>query len=78
MLRDDGPGDSKEGCSTRLARELGLGSNMEESKVACNEMVRDASCLIEDVDLTVEHIFGLLVSVLGDVARGSCLDSVEA
>lgn len=77
MLCDDWPGDSEEGSSARFARELGLGSNMEESKVACDKVMCDTSCLVEDVNLAVENIFGLLVCVLGNVAGGSCLDPVE-
>jgi hypothetical protein len=50
---------------------------MEESEIPRNKMMRDTRGLVQDVDLAVEHVFGLFVCVLGDVARGTCLDPVE-
>jgi hypothetical protein len=39
--------------------------------------MRDASRLIQNVDLTAEDVLGLLVCVLRNVARWACLDLVE-
>jgi hypothetical protein len=51
---------------------------VEESKVSRNEMMSDTCRLVENIDLAIENILGLLVCVLWDVARGSSLDAVEA
>lgn len=78
MLCDDRPGNGKESCATGLARELSLGSDVEESEVSSNKVMCDTGGLVQDVDLTVKNVFCLLVCVLGDVAGGSCLDAVES
>lgn len=78
MLGNNRPGHSEESSSARLAGELALGANVEESPVASDEVVCDASGLVENVDLAVENVLGLLVVVGGDVAGGARLDAVEA
>jgi hypothetical protein len=78
MLCNNRPGDGKESGATRLARKLRLRSDVEESKVASNKMMRDTRCLIQDVDLSVEDVLGLFVVVFGNVAGGAGLDAVEA
>ncbi len=78
MLGDDWPGHREESCAAALAAELCLGSDMEESKVACDQVVCYACSLVEDINLAIEDVFGLLVCVLGDVACGAGLDAVEA
>lgn len=42
----NGTCDSVEGKARRLSRELDLSANVEESKVAVDEVVSDTSCLI--------------------------------
>lgn len=78
MLGDDRPRDRKESCSPRLARKLRLGTDVEESEISRNKIMSDTCCLIEDIDLSIQNVFCLLVCVLWDVARGSSLDAVEA
>jgi len=78
MLSDDRPSHRKESCSARLARELCLGTDVEESEISGNEMMGDTSRLVEDVDLAVQNVFCLLVCVLGNVSCGPSLDAVEA
>jgi hypothetical protein len=51
---------------------------VEESKVACNKVMHDTCCLVQDVDLAVENIFGLFRFKLRDVAYGARLNAVEA
>ena len=78
MLRDNCPRDGEECCSSALAAELRLGANMEECPVAGHQMVCDSGRLVEDIDLTQQDVLCLLVSVGGNVARGTWLDLVEA
>jgi hypothetical protein len=78
MLGDDRPRDRKESCSARLARKLCLRTDVEESEVSRNEMMSDTCRLIENVDLAIQNVLGLLVCVLWDVTRGSSLDAIEA
>lgn len=78
MLCDDRPGNREECSAAALAAELRLRANVEERKVACYQVVGDTCGLIQDIDLAVEHVLGLLVCVLGDVASGAGLDAVEA
>jgi hypothetical protein len=78
MFRDYWPRDREEGCAARLARKLRLATNMEERKVTSHKVVRYSCCLIQDIDLSVQHVLGFLVCVGGDVARGAGLDAVEA
>ena len=73
----DGPGNSVEGESGALCRELDLATDMEEGKVARNQVVLDASSNVENVDLAIEDILGLL-EVVKRGARGAGLDLVEA
>lgn len=51
---------------------------MEEREIPLHEVVRHARRLIQDIDLSSEHVFGLLVVVDGDVTRRARLDAVEA
>jgi len=51
MLCDDRPRDGKEGRASALAAELRLGPYVEECPVSGNEMVRNASRLVQDVNL---------------------------
>lgn len=78
MLRDNWPGHCEKRRSAALAAELRLRPDMEEGKVACDEMMCDACSLIQDVNLPGEHVLGLFVGVLWDVACGTSLDAVEA
>ena len=78
MLGDDRPGHRKERLSSRFARKLRLRPNVEERKVASNKVMRYSCSLIQDVDLTAEHVLGLLVVVRRNVACGPGLDTVEA
>ena len=78
MLRDDCSRDGEECCSSALAAELRLGANVEERPVAGYQMMRDPGRLVEDIDLTRQDVLCFLVSVGGNVARGTWLDLVEA
>lgn len=51
---------------------------MEERKITRYQVVRDACGLVQDVDLAIEYVLGLLVCVLRDVASGTGLNAVEA
>jgi hypothetical protein len=73
----DGPCDSVKSETVALGRELDLGANMEEGKVARNQVVLDASSNVENVDLATEDVLGLLKGVVGGPGR-SGFDLVEA
>jgi hypothetical protein len=51
---------------------------MEESKISRNEMMCNACCLVQYVDLAVENVFGLFVCVWRDISCGSCLNPIES
>jgi hypothetical protein len=50
---------------------------MEEGEISCNKVVRDTCRFVQDIDLAVENILCLFICVLGYIARGPGLDSVE-
>jgi hypothetical protein len=50
---------------------------MEESEISCNKMMRNTRGFVQHIDLAVENILRLFVRVLGYVARGPGLNSVE-
>lgn len=56
---------------------LNLGANVEEGKVARDQVVGDAGCLIKNIDLAVQDVFGLLEAVVSR-EDGSSLDFVES
>ena len=73
----DGPCDGVKSETVALSRELNLGANMEECKVAGNQVVLDASSNVENVDLAIEDVLGLLKGVVG-VPGWPGFDLVEA
>lgn len=50
---------------------------MEEGKVAGDQVVSDAGCLIKNIDLAAQNIFGLLEAVVSREGRAG-LDFVKA
>lgn len=78
MRVDDRPRHREESRSTTLARELRLAAHREERPISSHQVVCDAGRLIENVDLSVEDVLGLLVCVGGNVAGWARLDAVEA
>lgn len=78
VLRDNRPRYREESSSAALAAKLRLGTNMEEGKIPRYQMMRHPRRLVQDINLPVEHVLGLLVRVRGDVACRAGLDAVEA
>jgi hypothetical protein len=60
----DRSSNSIESQTGRLCRELHLASNVEESKISRNQVMRHTSRFIQNINLSADHILGFLASIV--------------